>query len=216
MNPPRPVSFLLLLVASFVIFVSAEVLAETIEWTDHLAGFESSFFGAMLFAIAWLGVIFPLNLVVGGLYHWRRWQRGRAWLVLGPSLLFFAVIMLSEIIDPPTASARFQHIAGMALPPSAENVQHYYRGVGVGGMDEYFYFRCQPLETQLLVKTLGLKSVDDPAAPDPKVLQSIGFSNLPTWSGPKSYRLDNSTDGFSIELTTDETSRQVFLHFVGD
>lgn len=198
-----------------MIFVSSAVLTETIDWTDHLAGFKSSYFAALLFAIAWLGLVLPLNLLVGGLYHWRRWQRGRTWLVLGPSLLVFALIILAEITDPPTASARFQHDAGLPFPPSAENVQHYFRGVGVGGMDEYFYFRCQPADTLSLIKTLGLKSADSNSAPDPKVLQNIGFSNLQDWPDPKTYRLDDQSDGLFIELTTDKPNRQVFLHFIG-
>lgn len=215
MNPPRQVGFFSLLVASFVIFVSSAVLTETIDWTDHLSGFKSSYFAALLFAIAWLGLVLPLNLIVGGLYHWRRWRRGRAWLVLGPSLLVFDLIILAEIMDPPTAAARFQHDAGMALPQSADNVQHYFRGVGVGGFDEYFYFRCQAAETQLLIKTLGLKPADGARPPDQTTLPPIGFPDPQSWPAPKSYRLDNQQDGLLTELTTDESNRRVFLHFMG-
>jgi len=214
-NPPRPVPLFRLLVASFVIFVSSAIVAETIEWTDHFAGFKSSYFSALLFAIAWLGLVLPLNLIVGGLYHWRRWQRGRAWFVLGPSLLVFTLIIAAELIDPPTASARFQHDAGMPLPPSAENVQHYFRGLGVGGMDEYFYFRCQPADTQSLIKTLGLKPADGARPPDQKTLPPAGFPNPQIWPAPKTYRLDDQTNGLFIELTTDESNRQVLLHFIG-
>ena len=202
--------------ASFVIFVGSTVVAETIEWTDHLAGFKSSFFGAMLFSIAWLGLVFPLNLLVGGLYHWRRWQRGRTWLVLAPSLLLFSVVILGEIIDPPTAAGRFRHITGMAIPSSAENLQHDFRGLGIGGSDEHFYFRCQPAETQLLIKTAGLQLLADYPLPDPKTLSNLGFPDLQNWPNPKVYRLDNQTERFSIDLVTYETNRQVYLHFMGD
>ena len=215
MNPPRPVPLFRLLVGSFLIFVSSAVLTETIDWTDHLAGFTASYFAALLFAIAWLGLVLPLNLIVGGLYHWRRWQRGRTWFILGPSLLIFALIIVAEIIDPPTAAARFQHDAGMPLPPSAENVQHYFRGVGVGGFDEYFYFRCQPADTQSLVKILGLKPADSAHPPDQTTLPPTAFPDPQTWPAPKIYRLDNPNDGLFIELTTDESNHQVFLHFMG-
>lgn len=216
MNPPQPVHFFRLLVGSFLIFASSVVISNTIEWTDHFQGFVSSPMDVFLFGYFWLIFIFPLNLIVGGLYRWRRWRNGRTWFVLAPSFFVFAVMVFGEIIEPPTAHARFEKVTEMPMPASAQNIQHYFRGLGIGGIDEFFYFTCSPADTRLLIKNSHL-ALNEGGNPDyGEELRSIGFPNPQSWPNLKTYSFDDPKDGLITELMTDGANRQVLLHFVGD
>jgi len=215
-NPPQPVHFFKLLAGSFLIFASSVVVSSTVEWTDHFGGFVSSCFEVFLFSYFWLLLILPLNLIIGGLYRWRRWQNGRTWFVLAPSLFVFFAMAFGEIIEPPTAHARFEKVTEMPIPASAQNIQHYFRGQGIGGIDEFFYFTCSAADTQFLVKNLHL-ALNEGGNPDyGEELRSIGFPNPQSWPNPKTYSFDDQKDGLRTELITDGANSQVLLHFSGD
>lgn len=208
----RKPHLLILLVASFVILVSAFVIDQACRWSDPLEGNLNGLVHSILLGPGWFIIILPLSLVIYGVFRWRRWERNRSLAVLAPSLACFLATLAGLIVDPPTAPHRFYRFTEVNLPASVRDIRTHFTGGGLADYGDTYYFRCSAEDTDRLIAALGLRLADEydqdwfatrpiPSWPDPSA-----------WTGRLVYR--GGRNHWFYYLVTDASREQVYL-FIG-
>ena len=207
---------MLLLAASYGLCITAFVLYGSLGRFNHAEGaMDGLFFGIILLSLPWLVVLAPFTGAV--YYARRRRKRGRALIVLTPSMLVFLWILSPLLRTPPTVTGRFKQLTHHALPASAREVQVFDSGGGFEGVDTTFFFHCTVEDTEGLIRALGLQ---------PAIGDEPQFSDRPdaTWPDPRHWEgrtfyskerslgeLGPQPDTLGYYLCTDATRTQVWL-----
>jgi hypothetical protein len=218
MAEKKKIHFLLLLGASYVVYVLTSAVITALSWTDHYHGIITGLFAAVFpGSFAW-GIIFlPLTLLAGLICRHPKAARFRTFaIVFAPSLL----IVGFAAFNPPTARNFFNGETGTPVPPLATGFLSYQSGEGFGaeafgGRHDYYYFKCAPQDVQNLISTLKLAEVDAKAPPTTINAPAPGLPNPNLWPGKRVFQLSQTEpDMLFITLITDDKQDQVYLDYM--
>lgn len=185
-------------------------------WDGLLAGLIHVVF---FFSVAFAVWILPLNLIVLGLYRWRKWT-GNSRLVgaMLPSVLIFLAVSIYALAYPQKSKERFARFVGASVPTGATGFRAFHSGGGVTDYSDYYYFECEPAELEGLLNAAQFEARDGR-----EVLREDGkmwaFASLPpdwpqpaAWDGFQVYRLhDKPRKGWGAMLITDKDRHKVIV-----
>lgn len=220
-DPPKQTSVFRLFAASLGIYMLTLFLSYLFEEfalngvVDGIVNsFEKSIFYVMIFGLAWLLNIFPLNLLVLGLYRWRRWRKYRTQFVLGPSLCIFGISMLLEVFNWPTAHQLFKVETGVPLPDSAQDLRSSGEHTAMGQIRDTFYFRCNPHDTEKLIQAMHLDEDNTGFGNSPIERPKPDWPDPRTWKGRRVYTHSDAKNWVFYNLVTDENQNQVYVYIM--
>ncbi len=207
MSEPKPIGGIFLLAASFLAFILPNTIWKVLIYTDHLHGLYVGWRTVSISAIYWLILIFPLNLLVLGLFRWKHWIRGRALFLLGPSVTILAAFLLGMVAVPFAPRKWFAMEAGMPVPASAGDFRANLRGGEFDG--DAYYFECDPSDTKELIQALNLEVGLNSNLPGPYTVAD--WPKLPT-GHVRIFSHFNSDKFLGCILMTDESLTHVYVY----
>ena len=213
----QPPHLLLLLLASWAIFLFSLVVWDILLWTDHYSGFVAGISRSLFYSIGWFIYILPLNLVAGFLYRWKKWRRFRTSFALAPSVIVACWSFLGLALHPPTGRNLFSEDTGVSVPGTATNFLSHLSGAGFGprafgGRHDHFYFQCNPADAKSLIAALKLQDADSSAYRN--VSQAPGWPSPFSWPSAHLYQRNDSSNLVFLTVVTDKTDEQVYLDFM--
>jgi hypothetical protein len=209
---PQP-RLLVLLLASFLMFTGSNVLNETFRWSDPLEGMANGMIEVIFMGFVWLFFGLVPGLLIDGLYRWLAWQRFRTLAITAPGIAALSMIITGLIFDPNTPAGRLKHFTGADIPASARDLRAHYSGGGLADYGDFYYFRCEPTDTEALIRALQLK-IDESNSGWFEKSPFPGWPNPADWVGSTLYIGERDNFSWFYYLRTDAAREQVYL-FVG-
>jgi hypothetical protein len=208
---PRQPHLLKLLVVSFLMFTGSDVLNQAFRWSDLMEGLFNGVFNSIFIGIAWLFYGLVPGLLVAGLYRWRGWRRFRTVAITAPGIAALTLTIAGLIFDPPTPAGRLKRFTGADIPSSARDLRAHFSGGGLADFGDFYYFRCTPEDTDVLIRALGLIPVESPWFEKPPF---PAWPDPATWAGSTLYGGGRDENRWFYYMRTDATREQVYL-FIG-
>lgn len=199
---------LILLTYSFLIFIAAIVLDQSIRWTNHFDGALNGLIQTVATGPSWLLFILPLSGLLYGLTTWLGKPQYQSRALLAPALGFLAFILLNLVFDPPTVANRLYRFTGAQLPVTANAIRSHFSGGLLADYDDIYYFTADSADTNTLIAQLQLA----PAKFDRDMLSSPAFPGWPDpqlWLNRVVYR--GGDDKWNYYLATDAAHEKVYL-----
>jgi len=211
--PRRQPHFLVLLTASFLMFTGSNVLNETFRWSDPLDGMANGLIEVIFTGFVWLFFGLVPGLLMDGLYRWRGWQRFRSLAITALGIAALTLTIAGLIFDPTTPAGRLKHFTSADIPTSARDLRAHFSGGGLADYGDFYYFRCEPTDTEALISALHLK-LDDSSSGWFEKPPFPGWPNPADWAGSTLYIGGRDNFSWFYYLRTDATRQQVYL-FIG-
>ena len=154
----KPLKFRYALLLSYLLFISGDIVDETIRWTSHLGGFVNGVFNALfVFTLPWLLVCLTWAFVVRALYNSQPWNRFRTFWIVAPALAVFLLSIANIVQHPSTPTARFERYSKTKLPADAQGLHYSFSGGGFADYGDSYYFQTSPAEVDRLIKEMKLE-----------------------------------------------------------
>ncbi len=219
---PKQTRAFLLILASYGIIVPAMIM---IELTEQMALNDFSEIRpnlvsliiqwAAFWSVAWAIFALPINLITLRLYRRHFWSRFRTLIVLAPSMIFLGLAIRGLAFNYPTPSKEFQVDAGVPLPKSARGLHSSWdRNLWYTTNEDMFYFRCDPSDTEMLIKDMHLKE-NLSGIPDSPAPEKPNWPDVREWQGMRVFNgvtyEANDDELIHHTLITDKTETQVYF-----
>lgn len=213
-NHGKQLHFFIVMLISFALFSLGYIIDQTIRWSEPLSGFINGMFHVFVFGIVWCVYLLPWNLIIFGLYRWRKWARFRTPLILAPACLALLLSLIGLATNPPTPSNRFKAFTKIDLPHETINLHYFFSGGGITDYTDIYYFETSSDEVTRLITQLELEQ--DKTRPDSEYFHcSIRvLPNCPdylTWTGATYYRGWDERQHWFYELITDSSRTKVYV-----
>lgn len=216
-NADKPMDFGAVLVLSFIIFNTGFVIAQTLRWTNPLAGLANGLFHSIVWSVVWLMLMLPWSLGVYFFYSKKLDIRHRAQCILAPAWLMLILSLGSLILQPPTAQKRFERLANLKFPTPVEDLNTNFMGGGLADFSDTYYFKTSSSEIERIIKEKQM--VEDEPFGKFGLFSTIikplkGSPDFKNWEGVKQYRWMDERHHWFCNLITDSSKTQAYI-FVG-